>query len=276
MRLYFWPIIASNVVAMTLAIGGDLKRAALFSAVLSLLASFGFLLNDLWDRNVDRVNKAGHFEHSDGVTIRLGVISGAGCLMVSMGTAFWLGPSELVLASLIATALVAYTVLLRRFLVIPTVLAALLAATPLWAPLVLWPRNVNSWHGVFIAALVTLLAARETLMDVRDRYGDVAGARDTMTTVFGAKIAKVVAVILTLSGGILLLVVVGANVVNVTVASRLGAAAVAGAILYLVVTPALGTLTDGGEERAAIQEYVLRSRAAMALLPLLNLFLWAP
>jgi hypothetical protein len=83
-------------------------------------------------------------------------------------------------------------------------------------------------------------------------------------------------VVLTLSGGILLLVVVGANVVNVRVASRLGAAAVAGAILYLVATPALGTLTDGSEERAAIQKYVLRSRAAMALLPLLNLFLWAP
>src|SRR5947209_9654348 len=53
-RFYFWPIITANVVTMTLAIGGNPIQAAAFSIVISCLASFGFLLNDLWDREVDK------------------------------------------------------------------------------------------------------------------------------------------------------------------------------------------------------------------------------
>ena len=278
MRFYFWPILALNAATMTMAIGGDVRRGAWFSIVIALLASFGFLLNDLWDRKVDQVNKSGHFENSDKRTIGLGVAVSTVCLILGMGVASRLGSIEVRIAALVAVGLVAYSVVLRRYLVIPTLLAGFLAASPLWAPLILWPRNVHPMHWAFVAAMVLLLAARETLMDVRDGKGDRAGARDTITTVFGPRIAKSVAVMLLLGGAVLLCLVLITQLVNLTIRDRFTAAFTVCLVLCLVLIPAyravLGS-SENGADHAAIQRFVLRSRAAMAFLPLLNLFLWA-
>src|SRR5438132_13174280 len=90
-RFYFWPIIAANVLAMTYAIGGDSLRAVAFSIVISCMSSFGFLLNDLWDREVDQVNKANHFENSSSRTIRAGVLAALAFLALGMSLAYMLG-----------------------------------------------------------------------------------------------------------------------------------------------------------------------------------------
>jgi len=277
MRLYFWPILAVNAVAMTAAIGGDLKRGALFSVVISLLASFGFLLNDLWDRKVDEINKARHFENSDKGTLAWGIAVSTGCLLSGMGLAMRLGPTELRIACVLGVGLMAYTVLLRRYLILPTFLAGFVAASPLWAPLILWPHKVYAMHWVFVTAMILLLAARETLMDVRDREGDAAGGRDTMATVFGPGIAKSAAAVLLIAGTTLLCFVLIAQIGHLTVRDRFAAATTACVVLCLVMVPAhqvvVRNSVEGGDY-GAVQRFVLQSRAAMILIPLLNLVMW--
>jgi geranylgeranylglycerol-phosphate geranylgeranyltransferase len=273
-RFYFWPIITANIVMMTIAIDGKLIPAVILSLVISCLASFGFLLNDIWDRNVDRVNKAGHFEHADTATVRIGVVALLVFLTAGLLIAFWLGPHEFSIGCIIALGLGSYTILLRKFLFIPTLIAALLAASPLWAPLFLWAENVGMLKGAFVAAIITMIAAREIIMDTRDRAGDVVGGRDTFATIFGAKIAKLVAVILTLSASLLFVVTVIANAFGLPVVNMLISLAVTGIILYLLLRPALGTILNAEEERTAIQRYVISSRWAMGLIPLLVYSLW--
>lgn len=272
-RFYFWPIISANVLTMTFFVGGDLRTAAAFSLVISLLASFGFLLNDLWDRDVDRVNKARHFEDSSAVTRRVGVIVAGLLLTTGLGLAYWLGPREFGTGSAIAFGLLIYTVLLRKILLLPTILAAVLATSPLWSPLLLWANKRSEWTELFIAAVILMVVARETFMDARDRDGDIVGGRDTLATVFGRRIAKFAATMLTVSAAVPFIMAIAHNVSGTSVWSRLGATALAMTVLYLLVRPALKTLSDKDDERAAIQRYVLSSRVAMALIPILVL-LW--
>lgn len=277
MRLYLWPILALNAAAMAAAVGGNALRSVLFSIVISLLASFGFLLNDLWDLDVDRVNRPRRFENSDELTIALAVAASIGCLIFGFGLAFWLGAIETGIAYFLALGLAAYSVVLRRYLIIPTVLAGVLAASPLWSPLILWPRNVRPIHWAFIAAMVLLFAGREILMDVRDRKGDAVGARATIATVFGARIAKSAAVVLLAGGAVLLTSVQIARSVNSPVRSLVPVSFALSMILCLVLFPAYRAFrlrSEQGEDQAAIQKFVLRSRTAMALLPLLIFLMW--
>jgi 4-hydroxybenzoate polyprenyltransferase len=272
-RFYFWPIIAANMFAMTLGIGGDLTRALAFSVVISCLASFGFLLNDLWDRKIDGVNRAGHFEDARFSTVSIGVVAALGFLLSGIVLAFLLGRLELRLAVGIALALMSYSLFLRKVLLLPTVLAAVLAASPLWTPLVLWARTFDQSKWAVVVAIVLMVAGREILMDSRDQRGDLVGGRQTMPTVFGARIAKMAAVMLSVSAGILLVTTVVSRALLIPLQATVGAAIVTSTILYLVLPAALRTLSN--ETREAIQYYVIRSRIAMALTPLLLLF-WRP
>ncbi|MBN1568432.1 MAG: UbiA family prenyltransferase [Acidobacteria bacterium] len=259
---------------MTLVLGGDLKHAALMSVVVFLLASFGFLLNDLWDRNVDRINKAGHFENSNRATIGMGIIAGASFLIAGVTLSFWFGRQEMWIALSIAFALIAYTTVLRKFLFIPNFVAALLSASPLWIPMLLWPTNIDRQLFIFIGAVVLLIAGREMLMDVRDCSGDIAGSRDTLATIFGTRIAKITALITNIVGVTFLVVIMSARSKMLSGGLGLTAVIIAATILYLIAVSAIGTLSGAKCERSAIQKYVLHSRAAMALAPLLILLLW--
>lgn len=273
-RFYFWPIIAANIITMTLAIGGDPTHAAIFSIVISSLASFGFLLNDLWDRDIDRVNGANHFEYSLPPTLRIGVAASGIFLFAGLGVAFKLGLAEFFTACGIAIALAAYSLLLRKYLFIPTIIAAVLASSPLWIPLVLWAKDVDRWKYLFIASVILIIAAREIFMDTRDQAGDLAGFRYTFATVFGNRISKLTAVMLTSSASILLFVVVAHSSSSLPLSTKFCALLTTVAIMLLLLLPSLLTLTAVDNEKVSIQKYVLRSRAAMTLIPLLNLFLW--
>src|SRR5688572_25169082 len=90
-RFYFWPLITANTTAMTRVVGGNMASALELSIVICALASFGFLLNDLWDRVVDRVNNSGHFERSDPKTILIGKCLAACLLTLGLGLAASIG-----------------------------------------------------------------------------------------------------------------------------------------------------------------------------------------
>jgi hypothetical protein len=89
-------------------------------------------------------------------------------------------------------------------------------------------------------------------------------------TIFGVRIAKISAVTLSISAGVLLVTTIVSRALLMPIEATFGAAIVTSAILCLVVPAALRTLNS--ETREAIQYYVIRSRIAMALTPLLLLF----
>jgi 4-hydroxybenzoate polyprenyltransferase len=276
-RFYFWPILVLNSTAITIAIGGDPARATLFSIAICLLSSFGFLVNDLWDRDVDYVNQARHFENEPPRTVRIGLGVAILCLVTGMVVASLLGAIEARLASFLAGGLTAYSLLLRRFLVIPTLLCSALSVSPLWAPLILWPRNVRLVHWAFLVATALILAGRETLMDIRDRKGDPVGGRRTLATVFGPAMARSVAGTLLIAGAVILCLVLSLQIIHLGMPDRLATAVSVCPVLGFVLIPAKKAVLGGGKDgadHAAIQGFVIRTRAAMAFLPLLTLFMW--
>ena len=57
-RIYLWPIILLNSIAISLSINYNLLQGAIIGISLSFISSFGFLINDIWDRPIDRINLA--------------------------------------------------------------------------------------------------------------------------------------------------------------------------------------------------------------------------
>jgi len=273
-RFYFWPIIIANTAAMAKSANGDVLVAATLGLSIACLASYGFLLNDLWDQDIDRINVAHHFEDETTIVKRVGGVSAVLFLILGLTTAFPLGRLPFAIACLIAVGLTAYTCVLRPLLIAPTLLSALLAGSPLISPLLL-PGTGATWiHWTFAFSFMLIITAREILMDVRDRVGDSKGNRRTMPTVYGPARAKRVA---------LSLIVVGLGILLSTLVIRvpqlsLGQAAVSvslgTAIVLAVWIPGWRTISDSVDESARIQRFVLASRAAMCLVPIVVLALW--
>lgn len=273
-RLYFYPIIIANMLSMTIVIGGNPVRALLFSLVISFLASFGFLINDLWDINIDKINKPGHFEDSSPGFINVAKVSCVGFLVAGLILSYFIGALEFFLAAGIAAGLAAYTVLLRRLLFVPNVLAAVLASSPLWIPLIFWSKDYDGPKLMFVGAVIIFILAREIIMDTRDTVGDIIGDRDTFATVFNTRIGRFIGVILTVSACLPFIFAMTTSVYNNFVKTQVLAIGVACILLFLLVPSAVKTLLSVSEVRAAIDIYVTRSRMAMSLIPVIVLLLW--
>lgn len=274
-RFYFWVIIAANMTAMSAVVEASLSRALVYSIVISCLSTFGFLLNDLWDRKIDKINNSHHFENSNVRTVKIGTASMIVFLIAGLILAYYIGRSEFTLACVIALFLTAYTVFLRRVLFLPTIVTSILASSPLWIPLLLWEKNFDKWKFVFVVAIIIIISAREILMDTRDRYGDMFGCRDTFATVFTARIAKFVGVVLTISACIPFIMSVLFSAYSYPVVNILFAIAVTVIILHLLIYSAIRTLSDNQDEQETIQKYVLNSRLSMILIPILILLIWS-
>jgi len=274
-RFYFWPIIAANSLAMTLGLGGNWLHALSFSIVISSLASFGFLFNDLWDRDIDRVNGAGHFEHSSRSELYLGSLSAVGFLAFGICLACTLGRAELRLASAIAVTLALYTPIFRRLLLLPSLVTALLATSPLWGPLLLW-HSADTARWAFISANALIVVAREILMDIRDHSGDILGGRDTIATIFGRRISAITAAIVSAAAAAILIGTFASSMGQHSLAGNCAAATSVALILYLAVHPIIRAVMRDDVSNKTVQHHVIVSRFAMALIPVLTIVLWPP
>ncbi len=273
-KFYFYPIIATNTLAMGLVIDADFSRSLWFSIVLSCLSSFGFILNDLWDIEIDKVNRPQHFEDLERSQLWKAQCLCAGFAGVALLLSFLLGMAEFGLAILVGLGLITYTVLVRRFLLLPNLLAALLASSPIWSPLVLWSNGASdSQKLIFVIAIIGIITAREILMDTRDVVGDAIGRRDTFATLFSVRIATFVGVVLTLSACVPFVLSITASVQQAPLAVLIATFAIGSSILYLLIPSALRTILMT-PSRPEILIYVKKSRWAMTLIPVLVVLLW--
>lgn len=273
-KFYFYPIIVANTAAMGLAVGVNLWRSLLFSLVLSCLSSFGFILNDLWDIAIDKVNRPQHFEELESSELTKARWACVSFISFALLLSFLLGWPEFGLALAVGLGLTAYTALLRRFLLVPNLLAALLASSPIWSPLVLWSNGApDSRKLFFVIAIIGIITAREILMDTRDVVGDAVGGRTTFATLFNERIATFVGVVLTLSACVPFVLSIAAGVQQAPLAVLIATFAIGLSILYLLVPSVLRTVSMT-RSRPEILVYVEKSRWAMTLIPVLVILLW--
>lgn len=259
---------------MALILQAPPTAAVLLAIILAALASFGYVVNDLWDRQVDLINSAGHLEHADHLTLLSAWIVAVTLVITALVLALLGGRIEMLTSVSIAVGLAGYTVIFRRLLVLATLLAALLGVAPLWMPLVIWPNRATTAHWLFVTAAATMMAAREIVMDVRDRFGDRAGGRSTLATAFGPRAAMASATILSVTGGAVLAAVLA---IRFSVLDRLrmfGAVISVMLIFYEFIVPAVSALLMSNYEQNSIRGFVTSSRTAMCVMPFYVLVLW--
>ncbi len=202
-RLYLWPIIVANSTLMVVYDGGQAITGVLVGAGLCLLASFGFVLNDLVDRETDRVNEANRLENADRQTLVMASIVGGLCLFLGLGVLMAISARAAVAGVGVAAVLSAYSLFLRKVLLVSNLSAALVDSSPLWMPLVVVGAKADSFQAALIMAALIFFVGREILLDVKDLPGDLHGNRVTFATVFGRDIATFLATLLIGFGAVL-------------------------------------------------------------------------
>jgi geranylgeranylglycerol-phosphate geranylgeranyltransferase len=178
---------AGVAVGGTLTLGRvALPRELLFAAVSAmLLGAAGNCANDLWDVEVDRINKpqrplASGSLSPDVAAAVGGVAGGVGLLLA------WLaGATVMSIAVPALVLMLAYSPLLKPLPVLGNVVVAVIGSLPL----LYGAGAVGDWHAglvpFWLAALLHL--SREIVKDVEDVAGDVAAGRRTIPIVWGRR-----------------------------------------------------------------------------------------
>ncbi|MFH1970877.1 MAG: UbiA family prenyltransferase [Patescibacteria group bacterium] len=269
-RIYLWPFILLNCIIMSITVDHDIFYGIIAGLSLCFLSSYGFLINDICDRNIDRVNLAGRLENADRSTIRVALIIALSFLIIALFLSL-IDYMLFALLVIISVVLTLYSILLRKFLIISTITAALLSLSPLWVPLI--GRRIELFHLGITISMFIMLTAREIILDVKDRKGDKEGGRRTLPSIVGPARAKNIAFFLMLLSSLLMLLTL---IPSLTLVSSLEAAVIlvpACAFIFLIIKSGLGTL-NFLDEKISIEKFIIASRRGMALIPIVLLFEW--
>ena len=267
-RIYHWPIILANSTAMSLCVSSNLVGGITLGMSLSFLASSGFILNDLWDRRIDSANSAQRLEDADGTTCLFASLAGLLLACLGLLVASRVAPRALFIVACIAAGLILYTVFLRKFLIVSNFLCALLGASPLWLPLLLWARHPPAFEWGIVVAMVVMLFSREVVHDIKDRAGDLTGKRVTLPVAFGTKVSRIIAFVLMIIGGTSLLFAIQANGRQLSIVTNVMTYSCCVALLALVLIPAVYLVLSHSLDRAVLR-FISFSRCAMTVVPLL-------
>lgn len=269
-RLILWPAIFLNTFLIATLLSPAVVSALCLSLALCFTSAFGFLINDLFDRGVDKINNAGRLENASADTIRAVQWASIAAAIVSLSCAALVSASAFFSVVGITAGLIAYTYVLRRRLFLANASAAILASSPLWLPFIAFGAIPHSFQLAVLTVSLLILFGREIASDAKDIRGDAATGRNTIATVFGATAAFKMAVTLDLIGCALLVGSVVSGAVNVSPFSSslpLFAALIAVIVVAAVLPlwPVRATLPD----LRASYRFIILSRAAMLLLPIL-------
>ena len=164
---------------------------ALAMASAACLAAAGNVANDVYDIDIDRVNRPDRPLPAGGVSpsaaIAVGGIAGGGGLLL----AWLIGGDVLTIAAVALPLMLVYSPLLKPRGLLGNLTIAIIAALPLIygaAAAGYWPAGVVPWA---LAALLHL--AREVVKDLEDAPGDRLAGRRTVPIVWGERAAYVVA-----------------------------------------------------------------------------------
>jgi 4-hydroxybenzoate polyprenyltransferase len=180
-----------------------------------LIAAAGYIINDYFDNNIDRINKPKHVVVGRSISRRQAMLTHTLLNVLGVGLGFWvaynIGVFKLGLIQLFSTGLLWFysTDFKKRLLAGNLIIALLTALVPFTVllfeipPLIsayrimLSDLNLNFNHimifvgGYAAFAFITTLV-REIIKDMEDVLGDQQFGCETMPIVWGMKISKVV------------------------------------------------------------------------------------
>lgn len=196
-RIYLWPCVLANAALAGLVVRMPFFVSLQIGFILSLLASAGFLTNDLVDRKIDRVNDKKRLQGEPAKVLwGVGMLAAA-CLVAAMGIAVLAGGVPVVaLSAAVSCGLLLYNFVLRATPVAATVLAASLCCSPIWFPFALQAEHLTWVHYLVVTMTLFGACAREIMLDVGDRPGDAAFGRRTLPVMLGDRVASVLSFVL--------------------------------------------------------------------------------
>lgn len=267
-RPHLWLFIALNTTVTGVAAGLTASYALIFGFCLCLLAAFGFILNDLVDRQIDSDIHPDRLSSADHVTLRLAHLSLWIILLFSLTISYSLGARAGAVAISIAITLSAYSLVFRKQLLVATIICSASSISPLWAPYIISGSVIPSFHLAIVAAGFVLLASREITLDVKDVAGDLVGKRHTIATIMGPRISMIVVVILTTAGYLTLFVTCVWRALSFPLAAAALVMIGLGGVAWLTIWPTARLVLSQQRDMQLVDIYVLQTRRAMALIPL--------
>lgn len=268
MRIYLWPFIITNCICVSISIDFPLIDGIVMGIILSLLASFGFLINDLKDRNVDKINKSNRLENATSSKLKFTWFVSSLFLIGALILSAIFNFNLFCISIGIATLLVIYTFILRPYLLVSNLLAAFLSLSPLWLPLIISEKNIFNFkfHFFIVLAMYLILVSREIILDVKDYVGDEKCGRKTVPTVFGFQKSIVVSFGLALTAS---LVLISASFLFFNTLSLIFILTV---ILFISLSlfPYVKWNTN---DKVSMKRYLLYSKIAMAITPFIFLLI---
>ena len=261
-RPVLWPSIVLSSIASVHHLGGSVQTGALLGIVLLLAASYGFIINDIEDREIDSLNGIDRLQslgNSDsGRMARLARL----IAVVSCGLAYMVSPLTLLVETFIVYLLWVYTKKARKIFLVANILCCFVSSSPIWMPMLILNRfSTCLLFWLFTAFL--LMLSREIVFDASDALGDAAGGRKTIATRCGPQLAVDIAKLIH-SGALISAVVALTSGLQFT--QRSGVYAAVGIILIgflalawreLVLLSSKHPVTD--------KKYVILTRIAMIL-----------
>jgi 4-hydroxybenzoate polyprenyltransferase len=192
LRLGLWPAIALSVSAFAWLLQYDVISALLVAVSLCLIASLGFLLNDTLDQAIDQANDVHRWSIQTPRDVVLFATTAALCIAAISAAALQLSIAASMMLVSAAIVSVAYSIILKRILLVGNVAAAGLSISPgllLYLDTVIGHRPTSSAATTAAACLTAagfvFLLAREIKFDEFDRKGDRIGRRLTLPMVLG-------------------------------------------------------------------------------------------
>jgi 4-hydroxybenzoate polyprenyltransferase len=185
-RLYLWFTIIVSSTFMAASVGQPVFVGFAIGLSLSLIASAGFLFNDVVDFEIDAANGVGRLSdasrHTRTQACIIAIAFASGSILCAAAT---LDHKSLAGVCMVLLGAVAYSYPLRSIPVISTALSTTVSTSPMWFP-VFASGEAHPRHILIVLASFMSVFARELILDVRDASGDRAYRRYTIPVLIGS------------------------------------------------------------------------------------------
>jgi len=162
------------------------------------IAMFGNTINDAADHKADRINKPSRMIPSGKLSVGQAWVAAIVYLAVGLFLSAIVGASCFYIAAFVSALLAAYSLLLKRVLLISNlVVSAISAAVFAYAAAIesVWTRDNLKFAAVGTVFVFIFHFGREILKDIEDMDGDRTAGTDTVPIRFGPRVSKALVVI---------------------------------------------------------------------------------
>lgn len=159
-----------------------------------LTAAGGYVINDLYDIEADKINKPSKVFIPDVWTERNSKLLYVALIAASLGLSFWLSKDYLVVNACIIGLLYLYAIYLKGVPILGNLLVAMCSAAVVAACVfVIKPSTQVGWLNFFgyIVFAFIISVIREIVKDIQDMEGDAKAGYKTYPIVAGVKGAKI-------------------------------------------------------------------------------------